>query len=69
MKKYEYHFAQVPAVPEQKGKDPVCPFDTCREIICNKAADGWRLKQIVEPRMSVYGANFYQIIFEREAEW
>lgn len=73
MKKYEYKFIEIPLVPEKKDKSrdlqtgqPPVPFDACKEIIVSQAANGWRLKQILEPKMSVYGANCYQIIFERE---
>lgn len=72
MKKYEYKFIEVPAVPvkrdakPQSRDKPAAPFDSCKEIIHTEAAGGWRLKQILEPRMSIYGANCYQLIFERE---
>lgn len=68
MKKYEYRFVQVPAIPEKTETEPSPPFDACRKIICDEAARGWRLKQVLEPRMSIYGGNCYQIIFERETE-
>ena len=51
----------------KKGLPPV-PFEACKEAITAEAANGWRLKQILEPRMSVYGANAYQVILEREIE-
>lgn len=72
MKKYEYKFIEVPVVPGKRDAKPpsgdklAVPFDSCKEIIHTEAAEGWRLKQILEPRMSIYGANCYQLIFERE---
>lgn len=68
MKKYEYKFVEVPVVSEKKdvGGKPAAPFDSCKKVINTEAAEGWRLKQILEPRMSIYGANCYQLIFERE---
>ena len=75
MKKYEYKFIEIPLVPVKKekaktvrGEMPPVPFEACREAIVREAADGWRLKQILEPKVSVYGGNCYQIIFERETE-
>ena len=75
MKKYEYEFIEIPLVPVKKekaktvrGEMPPVPFEACREAIVREAADGWRLKQILEPKVSVYGGNCYQIIFERETE-
>ena len=75
MKKYEYKFIEIPVVPEKtermgavkKGLPPV-PFEACKEAITAEAANGWRFKQILEPKMSVYGANAYQLILEREIE-
>jgi len=45
-------------------------FEACKEIIQTKAAEGWRLKQVVTPfneKMGVGGALGYQLIFERPA--
>lgn len=72
MKKYEYKFIEIPVIPDSKeaktrsDNPPAKPFDACKEMITTEAAEGWRLKQILEPRMSVYGANCYHLIFERE---
>jgi len=75
MKKYEYKFIEIPLVPVKKekaktvrGEMPPVPLEACGEAIVREAADGWRLKQILEPKVSVYGGNCYQIIFERETE-
>lgn len=77
MKKYEYKFIEIPLVSDKTEKSgygyvqtrqPQVPFEACKEAIISEASNGWRLKQILEPRMSVYGANCYQVILERETE-
>lgn len=75
MKKYEYKFIEIPLVSDKterssyvQTRQPQVPFEACKEAIISEAAKGWRLKQILEPRMSVYGANCYQVILERETE-
>lgn len=46
-------------------------FEECKRIIIAEAENGWRLKQVVIPfneKSGVYGANCYQVIFEKEAD-
>ena len=70
MSRYEYKFVVVPSKGGFKVKSGDT-FETCKEIIQKEASDGWRLKQVVVPfneKSGVYGANCYQIIFEKEVE-
>ena len=41
---------------------------SARGVIGTESQAGWRLKQIMEPKMSVIGANAYLVILEREKE-
>lgn len=69
MERYEYQFIAVPAQSGLKVK-PGDTFEACKDIIQTKAAEGWRLKQVVTPfneKMGVGGALGYQLIFERLA--
>lgn len=65
MNNYEYKFVEVPTA--QAGEDTESPLKVIAQIITVESKAGWRLKQILEPRMSVYGANSYLVILEREA--
>ena len=75
MKKYEYKFVEVAVVTEKKGIVNIAhkgeTFEACKEIIMKEAENGWRLQQVVVPfneKSGVYGANCYQVIFEKEVE-
>lgn len=75
MKKYEYQFVKVPLVSEKKGIVNIAhkgeTFEACKEVIVSEASHGWRLKQVVVPfneKSGVYGADCYQVIFEREIQ-
>lgn len=44
-------------------------FEACKDVIIKESNNGWRLKQVVVPfneKSGVYGANCYQVIFEKE---
>ncbi|MFQ6861805.1 MAG: DUF4177 domain-containing protein [Beduini sp.] len=75
MKKYEYKFIEVPVVFEKKGIINIVhkgdTFEECKLVINKEAVNGWRLKQVVVPfneKSGVYGANCYQVIFEKELD-
>ena len=75
MKKYEYTFVKVPVVTEKKGIVAIVhkgeTFEACKEVIAKEAENGWRLKQVVVPfneKSGVYGADCYQVIFEKEID-
>lgn len=69
MDRYEYDFVEVPVRFGFKMKVGDT-FEACKEIIRDRAAEGWRLVQVVTPfneKLGVYGNLGYQIIFERPA--
>lgn len=75
MKKYEYKFVEVSIVTEKKGILNIAhkgeTFDACKEVIMKESQKGWRLKQVFVPfneKSGVYGANCYQVIFEKEVD-
>ena len=69
MKNYEYKFVEVPVAPEKKeDAKGFSPYKICARVIGTESQAGWRLKQIMEPKMSVIGANAYRVILEREIE-
>lgn len=75
IKKYEYKFVKVPVKVEKKGIVGFVhkgeTFETCKKIIVQESENGWRLKQVVVPfneKSGVYGANCYQVIFEKEVD-
>lgn len=75
MKRYEYKFVEVPVVTKKKGIVNIAhkgeTFETCKEIIVKESENGWRLKQVVVPfneKSGVYGADCYQVIFEKEVD-
>ena len=69
MKNYEYKFVEVPIAPQNKEDvKNYSPFKIFARVIGTEAQTGWRLKQIMEPKMSVIGANAYLVILEREKE-
>lgn len=70
MKRYAYKFVEVMAKKGLKDKAGDT-FEECKRIIIAEAENGWRLKQVVIPfneKSGVYGANCYQVIFEKEAD-
>lgn len=70
MKSYEYKFVNVPAKQGFKVRSGDT-FSECKEVINLEAKNGWRLKQVVVPfneKTGVYGANCYEVIFEREVD-
>ena len=75
MKNYEYKFVEVPVVATKKGIVSIAhkgdTFEACKEVIMTESKNGWRLKQVVVPfneKSGVYGADCYQVIFEKEIE-
>ena len=69
MKNYEYKFVEVPVAPEKKeDAKGFSPYKICARVIGTESQAGWRLKQIMEPKMTVIGANAYLVILEREKE-
>ena len=80
MKNYEYKFVEVPVAPDKKeDAKGFSPYKICARVIGTESQAGWRLKQIMEPKMrrlkqimepkmSVIGANAYLVILEREKE-
>lgn len=75
MKRYEYKFVKVPLATEKKGVLDIphrgMTYEACKEVIQEEAANGWRLSQVVVPfneKSGVYGANCYEVIFEKETE-
>ena len=70
MKRYAYKFVEVIAKKGLKDKTGDT-FEECKRVIAAGAENGWRLKQVVIPfneKTGVYGANCYQVIFEKEVD-
>lgn len=69
MERYEYDFVEVPAKGGFKVKGGAT-FEACKEVIRDRAKEGWRLVQVVTPfneKSGLYAPWCYQLIFERPA--
>lgn len=68
MGKYEYNFVEVPFDGNLKNGS-IEIFETCKNIIKQESAQGWRLVQILNPageKKVLTGSGSYEIVFERE---
>ena len=58
MQKYEYKFVEVPSTPENKeNPEGFSPFKIIAQVVSAESHNGWRLKQIIEPKLTVMGAH------------
>ena len=68
MQKYEYKFVEVPSTPENKeNPEGFSPFKIIAQVVSAESHNGWRLKQIIEPKLTVMGAHNFLVVLELEA--
>ena len=63
MQKYEYKFVEVPSTPENKeNPEGFSPFKIIAQVVSAESHNGWRLKQIIEPKLTVMGAHNFLVV-------
>ena len=66
MQKYEYKFVEVPSTPENKeNPEGFSPFKIIAQVVSAESHNGWRLKQIIEPKLTVMGAHNFLVVLEK----
>ena len=67
MQKYEYKFVEVPSTPENKeNPEGFSPFKIIAQVVSAESHNGWRLKQIIEPKLTVMGRTIFWWCWKRK---
>lgn len=66
MRKFDYKFVEIAL--SECAKEKTSPLQVCARVINSESQEGWRLKQILEPKTNIYGCDSYLVILEKEME-